>query len=106
MQSQEWKKHAACKDYDWNLFFDTYEENVQLRPAIDKLCFDCPVLKQCFAVGISQKEWGVWGGVYLEAGKISREFSKHRTKQDWGNLWRNLTIEGPQSLSHRQGNAK
>lgn len=103
MQSQEWKDRGSCKDYDWNLFFDKYEENVQLRPAIDKLCAGCPVLKQCFAVGVSQKEWGVWGGVYFEGGKISKEFSKHRSKQDWTNLWRNLTIEEKGKASNVTG---
>jgi hypothetical protein len=44
-------------------------------------------------VGISQKEWGVWGGIYLENGKISREFNKHRTKEDWGKTWSYLTTD-------------
>jgi signal transduction histidine kinase len=95
MQSHNWKEQASCKDYDWNLFFDKYEEDVLLRGAIDKLCSECPVAKQCFAVGVSQKEWGVWGGVYLENGKVSREFSKHRSKKDWGNVWKKLTIDYP-----------
>jgi hypothetical protein len=53
----------------------------------------CPVKKTCFANGISGKEWGVWGGVYLEGGEISREFNKHKTKQDWSNIWQALTME-------------
>jgi hypothetical protein len=53
----------------------------------------CPVKRTCFANGISGKEWGVWGGVFLESGEISREFNKHKTKQDWGNTWSALTME-------------
>lgn len=86
-----WKDKSACRDYDVNLFFDKYEEDEMLRPAIDELCAGCPVARQCFAVGISQKEWGVWGGIYIENGKISREFNKHRTKADWADTWSNLT---------------
>jgi hypothetical protein len=93
MQSHEWKKKALCKDYDWNLFFDKYEEDLGLRPAIDSLCSQCPVARQCFAVGISQKEWGVWGGVYLENGKISREFNRHRDKAQWSETWKYLTMD-------------
>jgi hypothetical protein len=93
MQSHEWKKKALCKDYDWNLFFDKYEEDLTLRPAIDNLCSQCPVARQCFAVGISQKEWGVWGGVYLEGGKISREFNRHRDKAQWAETWKYLTMD-------------
>lgn len=93
MQSQKWKDQAKCKDYDWNLFFDKYEEDTNLRPAIDSLCGGCPVARQCFAVGVSQKEWGVWGGVYLEGGKISREFNRHRTKTKWAETWKHLTMD-------------
>ena len=95
MQSQKWKAQARCKDYDWNLFFDKYEEDTALRPAIDSLCGGCPVARQCFAVGVSQKEWGVWGGVYLEGGKISREFNRHRNKTQWGEVWKRLTTDHP-----------
>jgi len=93
MGNQEWKDDASCLEYDWNLFFDKYEEDTALRPAIDKLCSECPVARQCFAVGVSQKEWGVWGGVYLEHGSISREFNRHRNKAQWGVLWQTLTTD-------------
>lgn len=93
MDKGEWKESSACLDYDTNLFFDSYEEDELLRPAIDKLCGRCPVARQCFAVGISQKEWGVWGGVYLESGKISREFNRHRSKRAWAETWEVLTMD-------------
>ena len=92
MNRHEWKDDASCLGYDTNLFFDKYEEDEQLRPAIDKVCLSCPVMKECFAVGVSQKEWGVWGGVYMENGKISREFNKHKTKDMWATIWQALTI--------------
>jgi hypothetical protein len=93
MDKHDWKNDAKCKGYDPNLFFDKYEESEKLRPAIEKLCSECPVMRKCFAVGVSQKEWGVWGGVYLENGKISREFSSHKDKFDWGKTWQSLTID-------------
>lgn len=88
-----WKDDADCLNYDVNLFFDTYEEDESIRPIIDDLCSGCPLARQCFAVGVSQKEWGVWGGIYIENGKISREFSRHRTKQQWAETWQNLTMD-------------
>ena len=93
MNRNEWKDDAACLGYDTNLFFDKYEESEEFRPGIDNLCAGCPVARQCFAVGVSQKEWGVWGGIYLENGKISREFNRHRSKQDWADTWQYLTID-------------
>lgn len=93
MQRHMWKDDAACLDYDTNIFFDKYEEDEKLRPGIDAVCSNCPVRRTCFANGISGKEWGVWGGIYLEGGEISREFNKHKTKLDWGNTWSSLTME-------------
>jgi hypothetical protein len=54
---------------------------------------ECPVRNICFASGVSGKETGVWGGIYIEQGDISREFNRHKTKQDWGNTWQALTTE-------------
>jgi hypothetical protein len=93
MDSQDWKEEGDCRDFDTNLFFDKYEDNVELRPAIDNLCGGCPMARMCFAVGVSQKEWGVWGGIYIENGKISREINKHKTKEDWAKTWQVLTID-------------
>lgn len=95
MSDNSWKKDASCKSFDTELFFDDYEndETFELRKDVDELCSNCPVVRQCFAVGVSQKGWGVWGGVYLENGKISREFNKHRSKQDWSEKWTNLTMD-------------
>lgn len=93
MDKQEWKDTAICKDYDTNIFFDKYEEDLSLRPAIDQLCAGCHVKKLCFATGVSQKAWGVWGGVYLADGMPSREFNNHRNKQDWAKTWQTLTME-------------
>jgi hypothetical protein len=94
MDKHKWKNKASCLDYDTNLFFEKYEEDESLRPAIESICEGCPVQRECFAVGVSQKEWGVWGGIYLENGNISREFGKHRSKQDWGDTWKNLINDG------------
>jgi hypothetical protein len=53
----------------------------------------CPLARKCFANGVSGKEWGVWGGVYLEDGKVSREFNNHKTKADWADTWQVLTMD-------------
>ena len=93
MQQHLWKDDAACLGIDTNTFFDKYEEGVESRHIVDSVCKGCPVAKQCFAVGVSGKEWGVWGGVYLENGELSKEFSSHKTKADWGTTWQSLTME-------------
>lgn len=93
MSKNDWMDDASCKNFDVNFFFDKYEEDEAFRPAIDKLCAECPVARQCFALAISQKATGVHGGVYLAEGKISREFNRHRSKQDWATTWQYLTTD-------------
>jgi hypothetical protein len=93
MNRNEWKDLSSCLGKDTELFFDKYEESLGVRSEVDSLCSSCPVRKECFAVGISQKESGVWGGVYLDNGKISREFNSHNSKADWAEKWKSLTLE-------------
>lgn len=93
MKQHLWKDEGSCLGLDTNLYFDTYEENESIRHNVDSLCKECPVRKTCFANGVSGKEWGVWGGVYMENGEISREFNKHKSKQDWSSVWQALTME-------------
>lgn len=93
MNKHDWKDDSKCLGFDTNLFFDKYEEELTIRPAIDRMCSRCPVRKVCFAFGISSKETGVWGGVYLENGEISTEFNAHKDKNSWSRTWESLTLE-------------
>jgi hypothetical protein len=93
MDKHDWKNQGACVGSNSNLFFDSYEDDEALRIKIDTLCSSCPVARRCFAVGVSQKEWGVWGGIYLEKGEISREFNSHRSKDQWAKKWQELTMD-------------
>jgi hypothetical protein len=88
-----WKDDSECLGMDVNLFFDKYEEDEHLAKSVDKVCARCPVRKECFAWGISNKEWGVWGGIYLKDGKIDKEFNRHKEREDWFEVWQSLTME-------------
>jgi len=88
-----WKDRGKCHGQEVNIFFDIYEANPHMRQTIDKICLGCPVLKDCFSEGVSNKEWGVWGGVYLEDGDVSKEFNDHKTRQEWIDLTTLLTHE-------------
>lgn len=89
----DWQKNAKCLNLDTNIFFDKYEEDYNLRLAVDKMCSQCPVRKECVAHAVSRQEWGVWGGVYFEKGKISKEFNDHKGNSDWFSVWAGLTMD-------------
>lgn len=88
-----WREDGACSGHDTNIFFDIYEENKNVRSVVDDICSTCPVRRRCFAEGVSGKNWGVWGGVYLEDGLVSKEFNNHRTSAEWQDVWQSLTME-------------
>jgi hypothetical protein len=69
-----------------NMWFDMYEENVVVAEQVDEVCLSCPVIAQCYRDGINSKETGVWGGIYLENGKISRTHNSHKTTARWKEL--------------------
>lgn len=90
---QKWTEKAKCLNMDTNIYFDKYEEDFDLRKAVDELCKSCPVQRECLASAVSRQEWGVWGGVYFEKGKISKEFNNHKKKIDWFEIWSSVTME-------------
>jgi hypothetical protein len=78
-----WKKDAACKSLDPELFFDKYEEDPDLAKAVDQICLGCPVISRCFEVGTSLNNYGVWGGVYLVEGEPDKSRNLHKTQTVW-----------------------
>lgn len=91
-----WSEQALCHNsVDPEAYFDVYEENKDIRKAVDSGCMRCPVQRMCFSYGVSTKQWGVWGGVYLADGEIDTEFgyNSHKTGEDWADLWEALTID-------------
>lgn len=91
--SSKWRDRAECLGMDTNIFFDKYEDDQKLARSVDNICGRCKVNQECFATGVSQKEWGVWGGVYLKDGKIDKEFNAHKSREDWSDTWESLTME-------------
>lgn len=86
-----WTDFALCRGivtkHDNNdPFFDAYEDdqNAILRPSVDDMCLKCPVQLQCYETGISERQYGVWGGIYLDNGNIDRQRNSHKTDEWWG----------------------
>lgn len=87
----QWSEMAMCLEQNPDDFFENYEEDLVIAKQVDSLCNTCPIQQTCFGIGATKKEWGVWGGVYLEDGKISDQFNAHKTREDWRSLWLRLT---------------
>lgn len=57
---------ARCRDdQDRDRWFPFSPEDLAYAQSV---CADCPLIDACLAAGISHREFGVWGGRYLEKG--------------------------------------
>jgi hypothetical protein len=82
----KWYHLAACKNMRINWFYDDYENDKILAAATDEVCIACPVAKQCLKEGVSTKEFGVRGGVFLDLGRVDKQINSHKTKETWSRL--------------------
>jgi hypothetical protein len=82
----EWYHLAACKNMPINWFYDNYESNKVHAEQADQICMSCPVATFCLQEGIKNKEFGVWGGVYLNLGRVDKDHNSHKTPEVWKKL--------------------
>lgn len=82
----EWADLALCGGWDTNDFFENYESSPRVARMIDQACLSCPVMKQCLEAGTINGEHGVWGGIYLTAGKKDKNRNSHKSEEDWKNI--------------------
>lgn len=85
-QDLKWYHLAACKNMNINWFYDNYEDDKILAQTSDQVCLNCPVIKQCYKEGVANKEKGVWGGIYMDLGRVDKVFNVHKTEETWNEL--------------------
>ena len=67
---QSWRKQAACRGVDPNLFF---QERGQNSTAAKAVCAGCPVRLQCLDYAVSAYvRQGVWGGLTEQELRVLR----------------------------------
>lgn len=76
----EWQQLASCRGLDTNIFFEGYESDSIIANEIDKMCSGCPVLKECYEYGSSNKLFGVFGAFYLSNGQVDKKRNEHKSK--------------------------
>lgn len=81
--SLTWEDLAACQGMETSWFFEDYENSSTHAKQVDQVCLNCPVIMACSKAGRSNKEEGVWGGVYWANGKIDKTKNKHKTEAEW-----------------------
>ena len=96
----KWYQLAACAGADINLFYDDYETDKKVAAQIDEMCLHCPVVRQCYNEGVRNKEKGVWGGIYMDLGRVDKEHNAHKTQDIWKRL---KAVHGSNIVYKRNG---
>lgn len=96
-QDVKWYHIAACNNMPINWFYDEYETDKELAKQIDQVCLHCPVIKQCHSEGVANKEKGVWGGIFMDLGRIDKQANAHKEQETLKQLKR---LHGKNSI-HR-----
>jgi hypothetical protein len=85
-QSNMWIDEALCAGTDTEMYFDKYESNQEMASEVDRMCLSCPVIKECFDEGVRSESYGVWGGIFLNEGKLDNVRNSHKTEVVWKRL--------------------
>jgi len=64
-------------------FAEGYEDDPVLAKIMDGICLTCPVRKSCLREGVENKEYGLWGAVFLNNGKADEQRNSHKTPEVW-----------------------
>jgi len=75
-----------CNGAETNQHYDQYESSTTIAKVVDDRCLSCPVMKQCLEEGMENGEWGVWGAIYLTAGKMDANRNSHKTEEVWAEI--------------------
>jgi len=59
-ETPAWKRQANCRESSIDFFSFVKEEQDEAK----KLCAACDVRTQCYNFAVTNKEFGLWGGVW------------------------------------------
>lgn len=87
----QWQDLALCRGTTpTNWFYEEYDDE-NISHMVDEMCLSCPVMRQCLQQGIDNSEYGVWGGIYLTAGKKDDNKNKYKTPETLKHIQNRLT---------------
>lgn len=84
----EWYHLSVCLNMSTNWFFDDYENDPVFAANMDTICESCPVRRMCLREGIENQEYGLWGGVFLNNGRMEPSRNTHKTEAQWEDIRR------------------
>lgn len=81
-----WYHLAVCQGMKTNWFYEDYESDPLFAGVMDNICLSCPVRSLCLRQGMEEGEYGLWGGVYLNAGRPDKQRNAHKDMDIWSEV--------------------
>lgn len=81
-----WYHLAVCQGMDTVNFYEAYESDPVFAEVMDGICLSCPVRALCLRQGMENGEYGLWGGVFLNAGKPDKQRNAHKDMSIWSEV--------------------
>jgi hypothetical protein len=82
----DWMDYANCgggSEEDAEKFFDRYLESEETVREVHVMCTSCPVNTECFNFGTHMKATGVWGGRWLQNGRVVKKIENILSDYFW-----------------------
>lgn len=79
-QDLKWYHLSVCQGMTTEYFYDEYESDPVLADTMDGICLSCPVRTMCLGEGMRNKDYGLWGGWFLTAGRIDEQRNAHKSR--------------------------
>ena len=77
MESQSWRRRAACRDAPAELFFPTKGRTLPEIEDAKRVCATCPVQRECLEFALlTRQEFGIWGGTTEPERRLMRKAAR------------------------------
>ncbi len=70
---EDWKQFANCKGKPIGMFFDDYEDSVEVQIEVNRLCSNCVVRRECLEFAEANGLQGAFGRKLFPGQKIKRK---------------------------------
>lgn len=84
--NRKWYHLSICHGMKLSYFYEDYEKDAIFARVMDGICLSCPVRELCFQEGTEDNNYGLWGGVFLNNGKIDEVRNEHKSEEVWRQL--------------------
>lgn len=98
----EWER-ASCAGLETDLFYDhrtgLHEKGLTMQH-LRRICFSCPIQRECLEIGVAHEPYGFWGGLAEDERKALHARRESKTLEQLQKDLRELGISYNKIVKH------